>query len=85
MNDAYHLGKWLTLGLCLAAATLSGLGCTGTEIPKAKMAQLKLRTRTRGLIIGFEGLQPFSGHRADQLTKRVAKDLNLAQEATSGH
>jgi hypothetical protein len=64
---------------------LSGLACTGTGIPKAKMEQLKLRTRTRGLIIGFEGFQPFSGRRADHLTKRVAKELDLAQAATSGH
>jgi hypothetical protein len=43
------------------------------------------KVKDHGLIIGFEGLQPFSGHRADDLTKKVAKELDLAQAATSGN
>jgi hypothetical protein len=85
MNEAYHISKWWTLGLCLAAVTLSSIACTEPSIPEAKLAQLERQARTRGLIIGFEGLQPFSGHRADDLTKQVAKELHLVQVATSGN
>lgn len=85
MKNANHIGKYWTLGLCLAGAALCGIACTGTGIPKAKMVQLEQQVKTRGLIIGFEGLQPFSGHRADNLTKQVAKELHLSQAATSGN
>jgi hypothetical protein len=62
-----------------------GLACTSSTISKKKVAVLDRQVETRGLIVGFEGLQPFSGRRADKLTKSVAKDLHLAQAATSGN
>jgi hypothetical protein len=85
MKKAYHIGGGWAPGLWLVAAAISGLACTGTGISKAKMSQLQRQVRTTGLILGFEGLQPFSGHRADNLTKQVARELNLAQAATTGH
>jgi hypothetical protein len=83
MKVTGHLVKWGMLGLFLAA--ISGLACTGSSISEKNVEQLEQQVKTRGLIVGFEGLQPFSGHRADNLTKKVAKDLDLAQAATSGN
>jgi thioesterase domain-containing protein len=46
---------------------------------------LKQEVETRGLIVGFEGLQPFSGFRAEHLVKTVGDELGLAHCATSGN
>jgi hypothetical protein len=74
--------------LVVALVTAIGLiaaGCTGDAISGDKARQLRKDVQTRGLIVGFEGLQPFSGHRADNLTRKVARELGLAQAATSGN
>ena len=39
---------------------------------------------TRGLIVGLEGLQPFSGNDIELLTRKVAADAHLAQADSSG-
>ncbi len=46
---------------------------------------LEHQVKTRGVIVGFEGLQPYSGHRIDNLTRHVAEDLDLVHVATSGN
>lgn len=60
-----------------------GLSCTDGNL--SKTAELKGRPAdTRGVIVGFEGLQPFSGNSIDSLTREVAAQTHLAQAASSG-
>ena len=84
MNCSRRLIVIPLLAAAFALVVLSA-GCTGGGISGDKARQLHKAVQTRGLIVGFEGLQPFSGHRADDLTRKVARDLGLAQSATSGN
>jgi hypothetical protein len=88
MNTNSGLSRFVVVSLLVAAIASVGLvaaGCTGAGISRGKAKELHKQVQTHGLIIGFEGLQPFSGHHADDLTRRVAKDLGLAHAATSGN
>ena len=71
--------------LALAAAGLASAGCTSSGISSSRVAALYREVQTRGLIVGLEGLQPFSGFRADQLVETVGDNLGLAHSATSGN
>ncbi|MDD4890892.1 MAG: hypothetical protein PHU85_13305 [Phycisphaerae bacterium] len=64
---------------------LSAHGCTASHIKDRDMAVLKEKVKTTSLLVGLEGLQPFSGHRAERLVQQVAKDTNLTYSATSGN
>ena len=80
MNRGFcRLGVISLLIVAIASAGLMTAGCTGDVISRNKARQLHKDVQTRGLIIGFEGLQPWSGHRADDLTRKVAKELGLGQ------
>ena len=68
----------------VVAAMIAG-GCTGSGISSSRRSALTRDVRTRGLIVGFEGLQPFSGFRIKNLAKEVGGELNLAQSVTSGN
>ncbi|MDD4890347.1 MAG: hypothetical protein PHU85_10495 [Phycisphaerae bacterium] len=85
MDRLGQITRRLVMTAGLAAIVALGSACTGHGLSRKKEQQVEKQVRTRGLIIGFEGLQPFSGHRADDLTKKVAKDVKLAQAATSGN
>ncbi|MFB3893760.1 MAG: hypothetical protein ACE15C_17240 [Phycisphaerae bacterium] len=78
MKPIAHSVRWYTLGLFLAAFT--SLACTDSNLSK----QADSAAETRGLIVGLEGLQPFSGNSIDSLTKEVAAYTHLAQESSSG-
>jgi pimeloyl-ACP methyl ester carboxylesterase len=54
-------------------------------VPPERVAAIKDHTKSRGLIVGFEGLQPFSGYRISTLTHTVGHDLGLVDAATSGN
>ena len=69
--------RWCTLGLFLASFMCSA--CTDGLSNSADR-----QGDTRGLIVGIEGLQPFSGNDIDSLTKKVAADTHLAQASSSG-
>jgi pimeloyl-ACP methyl ester carboxylesterase len=60
-----------------------GLACIDSNLSKNAALENGLAD-TRGLIVGFEGLQPFSGNSIDSLTKEVAADTHLTQAASSG-
>lgn len=75
----------IALFVLLAGSVVTLGACTGGGVPRDKAQKLHKQVKTHGLIVGFEGLQPMSGHRADDLTKQVAKALDLAQLATSGN
>ncbi len=62
-------------------AAIIAVGCTDGAL--SKKANHRLAGK-RGVIVGYEGLQPFSGNSIDSLTKQVAVDTNLAQAASSG-
>ncbi len=68
-------------GLFLAA--FMGFSCTAGDPPVKARSEGRLAD-ARGLIVGFEGLQPLSGNSIDRLTKQVAADTNLVQAASSG-
>lgn len=81
MKRAAHHVRWCMPGLFLAASL--GLACTDGNL--SEKAEPGGRTADpRGLIVGFEGLQPFSGNSIDSLTKEVAADRRLIQSASSG-
>lgn len=69
----------------LANVGLVSAGCTSSGISSARMHTLFREVQTRGLIVGIEGLQPFSGFRAEHLVKTVGNELGLAHSATSGN
>ena len=69
----------LTL-LCLALPS-----CTPASIPPDPLAAITDNPKSRGLIVGFEGLQPFSGFSVRNLVLSVGQDLGLVNAATSGH
>jgi len=60
-----------------------GLACTDGDL-STKAERGDPLNETRGLIVGFEGLQPFSGNSIESLTKQVAADTRLDQAASSG-
>jgi hypothetical protein len=67
----------------LLLATFAGFACD--EGGFSKKAELEIRRDdTRGLIVGLEGLQPFSGNSIDSLTRKVAADMHLVQASSSG-
>ncbi|MCY2924005.1 MAG: thioredoxin family protein [Planctomycetota bacterium] len=69
----------------LAAVGRFGSGCTSSDISSARLDALYREVQTRGVFVGLEGLQPFSGFRADQLVGAVGDELGLAHSATSGN
>jgi hypothetical protein len=69
----------------LATIGLISAGCTSSGISSSRLDALSREVQTRGLIVGLEGLQPFSGFRADQLVETVGDNLGLAHSATSGN
>ena len=69
----------------LTAIGLVSTGCTSSDISSSRLHALSREVQTRGLIVGLEGLQPFSGFRADQLVGAVGDELGLAHSATSGN
>ncbi len=73
------------LGLALLAAALASASCTAPFVPPGQARSAYRQVRDRPLLVGFEGLQPFSGHRADHLTGQVAEALGLAHSASSGN
>lgn len=78
MKCTIHRARLCALGPLLAA--FMGLGCAEGRFSR-KADRL---ADARGVIVGLEGLQPFSGSSIDSLTKEVAADLHLAQTASSG-
>jgi thioesterase domain-containing protein len=75
-------GLWV---FALAAGGLVSAGCTSSGISSTRQDALFREVETRGLFVGLEGLQPFSGFRADQLVGTVGDELGLAHSATSGN
>ena len=69
----------------LSAVGLVLAGCTSSGISSSRLDALFREVQTRGLIVGLEGLQPFSGFRADELVGTVGDELGLAHSATSGN
>lgn len=69
----------------LAVVGLISAGCTSSGISSSRQDALYREVQTRGVIIGLEGLQPFSGFRASQLVGTVGDELGLAHSATSGN
>jgi thioesterase domain-containing protein len=69
----------------LVTIGLISAGCTSSGISSSRVAALYREVQTRGLIVGLEGLQPFSGFRADELVETVGDNLGLAHSATSGN
>ena len=80
MVNARHLQRGLALAVCLAATMALG-ACADLELNKELSAQVK----TRGLIVVFEGLQPFSADRATSLAQRAAREAGLAAVGTTGN
>jgi len=68
-------------GLFLAAFV--NLACTDGNLSRIA-ATGDRPSETRGVIVGLEGLQPFSGASIDTLTKEVAANAHLVQTASSG-
>lgn len=66
-------------------AAVVSAGCSPAGISHSRKAALLEEVQTRGLIVGFEGLQPFSGSRIQALIAAVAQEENLAYCATSGN
>jgi hypothetical protein len=81
MKCAAHRVRWCAPGLFLAAFV--GLACTEGN-PSQKAEPQGRQDNTRGVIIGLEGLQPFSGNSIDSLTKEVAGEAHLTQASSSG-
>ena len=61
------------------------VGCTPAVVPPGEAAAIREQVRTRPLIVAFEGLQPFSGTRARDISRSLATDLRTAASATSGN
>jgi hypothetical protein len=78
------LTRSLFLFLLLAATVFLG-ACTPAGISPKKAAEIREKVKSHPLIVSFEGLQPFSGRRAADVTESVAEDLDLAHSATSGN
>ncbi|MCY2928857.1 MAG: thioredoxin family protein [Planctomycetota bacterium] len=76
------VGLW---AYALAAVGLFWSGCTSSDISSDRLDALYREVQTRGVFVGLEGLQPFSGFRADQLVGAVGDELGLAHSATSGN
>ncbi|MFA6133039.1 MAG: hypothetical protein WC869_03360 [Phycisphaerae bacterium] len=69
----------------LAAIGLASAGCTSSGISSSRLDALFREVQTRGVFVGLEGLQPFSGFRADQVVGTVGDELGLAHSTTSGN
>jgi hypothetical protein len=74
-----HIFSFL-LAACMALAS-----CTGASVPPERIAAIKDHAKSRGLIVGFEGLQPFSGFRIRDLVRSVGRGLQLVDVATTGN
>jgi hypothetical protein len=68
----------------LAASVVAGAGCTPAFAPATRPATGPAEDQPRGVIIGFEGLQPFSGFAAYTLVKEVGTSCQLTYAAGSG-
>jgi hypothetical protein len=68
----------------VSVTTIVG-GCTAGGISSSRRSDLKEDVRTHGLIVGLEGLQPFSGFRISTMAKKVGDELDLAHSVTSGN
>lgn len=77
--------SFLLGAFALAGVALLSAGCTSSGLSAKKVEALSKEVESRGLIIGFEGLQPFSGFRAEHLVKTVGHEVGLAHCATSGN
>jgi hypothetical protein len=60
-------------------------GCTAAGISSSRRSNLNEDVRTHGLIVGLEGLQPFSGFRISTMARKVGDELDLAHSVTSGN
>jgi thioesterase domain-containing protein len=69
----------------LAFVTMLVGGCTGAGISSSGRSALVEDVQTHGLIVGLEGLQPFSGFRIKTLARKVGDELDLAHSVTSGN
>ncbi len=72
-------------GLALVWVAMAAGGCTGAGISSSGRRALLEDVQTHGLIVGFEGLQPFSGYRIRNLARYVGDELDLARSVTSGN
>ncbi|MCY2926791.1 MAG: hypothetical protein NT031_15405, partial [Planctomycetota bacterium] len=68
----------------LAALALAGGSCTPPIAPATRPTSGPAEDAPRGVIIGFEGLQPFSGFSAYSLVKEVGESCQLTYAAGSG-
>lgn len=70
----------------LAAAVLTAAGCcTERGIPSSEANILADEVTHKPLVIGYEGLQPFSGYRVKNLTEALSIELGFADSATTGN
>jgi hypothetical protein len=84
-RPAASIRSFLLWAFALGGIGLVWSGCTPAGISSGTADALSKEVETRGLIVGLEGLQPFSGFRAEQLVGAVGEELGLAHAATSGN
>ncbi len=77
--------RWMILAAAsLTAIVLAGPGCSPAIAPATRPTTGPAEDMPRGVIIGFEGLQPFSGFAAYSLVKEVGQSCQLTYAAGSG-
>lgn len=76
--------RLILLTVALAAIGLIGTGCTPPIAPATHPTTGPAEDAPRGVIVGFEGLQPWSGFSAYQLVKDVGESCQLTYAAGSG-
>ena len=76
------LAQWTP---ALVFVTMIVSGCTAAGISPSGRSALVEDVHTHGLIVGLEGLQPFSGFRINDMARKVGDQLDLAHSVTSGN
>lgn len=71
--------------LAVVSVAMFAGGCTPAGISSSRKRDLIENVQHCGLIVGFEGLQPFSGFRIKNLAQTIGDELDLEYSVTSGN
>tara|TARA_Y100000310_G_C20245237_1_gene606500 strand:- start:58 stop:303 length:246 start_codon:yes stop_codon:yes gene_type:complete len=69
------IGK-ITLATILTLGAVTDISCTSSFISHEISTKIQRKIKTSPLVLGFEGMQPFSGYVIKSLINKIKYDLD---------